>query len=137
MGVRAGFSVMEALVSVALIGVAMIPLYLFQQTLADASFGVASELERLEAHDSAVAYLSAFDPIAEPQGEIEIADWTLTWNARRVAGENPADGYLGGSNYAVYLYEVDAELSRGSQVRRFTIRRVAWELVRSPASVGQ
>lgn len=128
---------MEALVAVALIGVAMAPLYLFQQTLADASLSVSNQLEGIEAQESAVAFLSAFDPIAEPNGEMQIGGWSLVWSAEPIAGENPADGYFGGGNYAIYLYEIEAELSRGTRVRRIKLRRVAWELVRSPASVGQ
>lgn len=131
---REGFSIMEALVSVALIGVALIPIYAFQRTLADASFASERQLEVMEVQKSALAHLKSIDLIAQPEGEIEIEQWTLTWRASRIAGESPTDGFMGPGIYALYLYQVEATLTYRSQERVFTLRRVAWEQVRNPFS---
>lgn len=129
---RPGFSVMETLVAVALLAIAIIPLYAFQQTLANTAARLQTASDLLDAQESALAVLQTIDPIAEPSGDMQLGDWRLSWESRELASERPADGYLGSSIWGVGLYEVQATLERGETRRDLTIRRVGWVQVRDP-----
>ena len=132
MRTRPGFSIMETLVAVALLAIAIIPLYAFQQTLADTALRLQNATALLDAQESALAVLQTLDPIAQPEGEMELGEWQLIWRSRELASETPADGYLGSSIWGVALYEIDATLVRGETRYEFSLRRVAWVQVRDP-----
>ena len=89
---RPGFSVMETLVAVALLAIAILPLYAFQQTLADTAARLQTASALLDAQESALAVLQTIDPIAEPQGEMDLGEWRLSWESRELVSEQPADG---------------------------------------------
>ncbi|WP_273144967.1 PulJ/GspJ family protein [Oceanicaulis alexandrii] len=129
---RPGFSVMETLVAVALLAIAIIPLYAFQQTLANTAARLQTASDLLDAQESALAVLQTIDPIAQPSGDMQLGDWRLSWESRELASESPADGYLGSSIWGVGLYEVQATLENGDARRDLTIRRVGWIQVRDP-----
>jgi general secretion pathway protein I len=130
--VRPGFSVMETLVAVALLAIAVIPLYAFQQALADSAARLQTTAMALEAEESALALLQAIDPIAEPEGEMMLGEWRLTWTSTELAYNPDAEGVFGRGLYAIGLYEIRAELERNGTVRSFTLRRVGWRRVRDP-----
>lgn len=132
---RAGFSVMETLVAVALLAIAVIPLYAFQQALANNAARLQTAAALLDAKDSALAVLQAIDPVAEPDGEMDLGEWRLSWTSRELASETPADGYLGSSIWGVTLYEIDATLERNGIEHVFSVRRVGWVQVGSPVNL--
>lgn len=129
---RDGFSVVEVLAAIALIAVAMIPLYRLQQTLANASFRIERTAETLEAKENALAWLETVNPMIEPDGETEIGGWRVAWHAEPVASVPLAEGFRGPSNYALGLYEVEVSVERGPVRDSFTIRKLGWRLVRDP-----
>ena len=130
---RPGFSVMETLVAVALLAIAILPLYAFQQTLADTAARLQTASALLDAQESALAVLQTIDPIAEPQGEMDLGEWRLSWESRELVSEQPADGYLGSSIWGVGLYEINATLERGETRHEMSFRRGAWVQVVEPA----
>jgi len=125
---------METLVAIALLALAIIPLYSFQQTLADSAARLQGAAAALEAEESALAYLQAIDPIAEPEGEFLLGEWRLSWSSREIASEAPANGYLGSSYYRISLVEISAKLEKDSLERTFILRRVAWVQIIDPFS---
>lgn len=124
--IRDGFSVMETLVAVALLSIAIIPLYRFQQTLSQTALRLQETAVLLEAEQSALAIMQSIDPIAEPEGELLLGDWRLTWSAQELAREERADGYLGSSAFQISLYEVTGTLQKGPLTRTLSVRQVAW-----------
>ncbi|MHA6288825.1 hypothetical protein [Maricaulis sp. CAU 1757] len=129
---RDGFSVMEALVAIAVIAAAMIPLFELQRSLANSTARLQATAARLDVEASALAYLQAIDPIGQPEGELVISEWTLTWQSELIASEPFADGYLGAGLYDISLYQINAELTLGEVSRPISLRRVAWLQSRSP-----
>lgn len=132
---RAGFSIMETLVAIALLAIAVIPLYALNQTLAQSAARLQTTTALLEAEESALAYLQAIDPVLEPEGELVLGEWRLSWTTQPVAIEQNADGYLGPGLYSVGLYEISATLERGERRRSFTLRRVSWVQSRDPLAL--
>ncbi len=129
---RPGFSIMETLVAIALLAIAVIPLYAFQQTLANTAARLQTASELLDAQESALAVLQTIDPIAQPSGEMDLGEWRLSWQSRELASERPADGFLGNSIWGVGLYEIDATLERGDTRHEIRFRRTGWVQVRDP-----
>lgn len=129
---RAGFSVVEVLAAIALIAVAMIPLYQLQRALADAAFRLEQSAAALEAKENALAWLETVNPQLQPDGEIMIGGWLVRWQARPVATVPIARGYLGESIHSVGLYDVEVRMERNGRSDSFTVRKIGWEQVRDP-----
>lgn len=129
---RPGFSIMETLVAIALLAIAVIPLYAFQQTLANTAARLQTASELLDAQESALAVLQTIDPIAQPSGEMDLGEWRLSWQSRELVSERPADGFLGSSIWGVGLYEINATLERGDTRHEIRFRRTGWVQVRDP-----
>lgn len=129
---RDGFSVMETLVAMALLAIAVIPLYALLQTLADGAARIESTSQMLGVEESALAILETFDPMAEPEGEQMLGDWRLSWTSELIASESPATGYMGSSIYQLSLFDVTATLQQGARVRTIELRRVGWVQVTDP-----
>lgn len=130
--VREGFSVMETLVAMALLAIAVIPLYALLQTLADGAARIETASDMLEVEENALAILETFDPMAEPNGERMLGEWRLSWTSELVASERPATGYMGVSIYQLSLFDVTATLQREERVRTIELRRAGWVQVTDP-----
>lgn len=129
---RDGFSVVEVLASVALIAIAIIPLYQLQRTLSDAAIRLERAQEILEIQNSALAFLNTVNPAEAPEGATPIGDWQMSWTSEQLAFEPDAEGFQGQSNYAIGLYEITVVLQREDTRREFNIRKVGWILIRNP-----
>lgn len=123
---RDGLSVMETLVAVALIAIALAPLYQLQRTLADASIQLEDTAQRLEAEESALDFIAAINPMERPEGELDLGQWSMRWESRVIDEERPADGYVGGFAFDVALYEVTVTLERQGRARELKLRRLGW-----------
>lgn len=133
----AGFSLLEAIVSMAI--VATVGLALFAAM--SQSVQMLGRAERARAGDSAlrnaVAWIQAVNPSEQPQGEQMLGEVTLRWSSRLV---EPARDAVTGTNvpglYEVGLYDVRLELSRdGQPLAEEIIRRVGYRRVREPAQL--
>jgi len=124
---HAGLSVMETLVAVALIAIAIAPLYQLQRTLADAAIQLEETAARLEAEESALDFIAAINPMQRPSGELDLGAWTMRWESRIIAEEQPADGFLDGFAFDIALYEITVTLERDGRTRTLTMRRLGWE----------
>lgn len=129
---RPGFSVMEALVSIAILAIALIPLYQLQRTLADASFRLDWSLERSSLKSSATAYLAALNPAEQPSGTVDFGAWSLAWSSTLLNEEAAPQGPSGFSNFALGLYRIEARVSAQQGEFLFTVDQVGWRLVRDP-----
>jgi len=127
---RAGFSVVEVLASVALLAIALVPLFQLQRTLADAAIRLERAAQIAEMEESALALVGSINPMAVSQGEQRLGEWTMRWRAEPLVEERFADGYLGQSNFNIALYEITVTLESGPQVREFTVRQMGWRVVR-------
>lgn len=128
-GTRAGLSVMETLVAVALIAVAFAPLYQLQRTLADAAIALEETARRLEAEASALDFIAAINPMERPSGELDLGRWTMTWDCTPVATEEPAIGFRGQSAFDVGLYDVNVTLADNATRRSFRVRKLGWRRI--------
>ena len=124
-----GFSLLEAVVALALIGLAGSALF----TWLDATLLSASRVR--EVNGTALLMLNAIplveqvNPMESPAGKLEAAALTVSWQSRPL-GEVRTSTPLGESEglFLVGLYALDVVATApNAEEARFTLRRVGWK----------
>ncbi len=125
---QAGFSLLEALVAVALIAAAFLPLLALQGQLTRTVLAVERAETNIKDMSSALSFLRTMNPMRTPEGVENIGDATLSWTARPISNERPALNQGGApGRFVMQLYDVDAELSYEDGRRSaFTVRALGW-----------
>ena len=129
----AGFTLLEAVVAMAIFAAAGMALYaLFNTNLI--SLGRAQDVTaQIPTAFRAIEYLSAIDPAEQPTGEIELDGYEVTWSSRLmepVRDSQSVQGYQG--YHEVALYEVTFQMNRlgdfvaGHKLRVISHRQVRW-----------
>jgi general secretion pathway protein I len=115
---QAGFTLLEAVVALALIAAAALPLYAFFSRSLDGLYRAAEANRESQASLTAIAFLSGLNPMERPTGEDTLGTLHLRWKSREVVPTTDAIGYPRGLGlYQVALYEVTGEILEGSRVR--------------------
>lgn len=129
-----GFTMIEALVALALIAVTIIPLYEWVGRSLGAATRTADITRQAEAELSALAVVSRVNPMEEPSGAIDLGTYRIRWQA--TAKTNPMDNVAyprGVGLYQVALYDVKAEVLRGGVVWfDLHVDQVGYKRVRNP-----
>lgn len=130
-----GFSLLEALVAVALTAMALLPLLSLQQSNVALAIRSESASRRSEIEANVIAVLNGINPTEKPTGTIELAPYVMTWTSRiigppRIGAVRPQ----GAGRFALTLYEVDVlvEDTRSGESQTLTVRRVGYSSVRPP-----
>lgn len=128
----AGFSLLEAIVALAIFSAGSMALYsLFNSNLV--GLGKAAEVSRREpAVLAAVEHLASINIREEPVGQLAIGEFDIAWSSSLVEpvrqGQSVA-GFLG--NFEIGLYDVDIELSRnGNPDMTYRVRLAGHRQVR-------
>lgn len=126
-----GFSTIEALIAVALLSAALLPLVALQGEAARQAARLAQTEARLQTGQAALARLGTLNPMAEPEGREAIGAFELVWTAR-LAGPEQSPGMVPGepSRFVIALYEVDASVYRGEEmIWSVQVRQIGWRVV--------
>jgi general secretion pathway protein I len=127
----AGFSVIEALVALAIVALVLMPLIALQ-TQVTRTFGRQAQLhDQITAQRNALAVLREINLMPEPVGERRLAPGTrLRWIARPISRPARSLEFLGqGGPFDVALYRVDAVVETDTgPVTSFAIEQVGWRL---------
>lgn len=127
-----GFSLLEAIVALALLAsVGMALLSWLNGSLI--SLRRVQEVAAVQAAArDALAYLDTINPMLTPQGETELGEWRLRWQAREVEPVREGAGYPGGIGlFDVGLYDTRVWLERdGRTIEEFVLRQVGYRKVR-------
>lgn len=115
-GGEAGFTVLEAIVAVAILGLAMIPLLSLQVQTSQGAIAIQRAVDRRIAEDVGRSYLRLVDPASTPIGALPIGGgWTLSWTTEILAAERPAiSGLTQPTRYAVGRYRLAGVLAHES-----------------------
>lgn len=113
---QAGFTVLEAIVAVAILGLAMIPLLSLQVQTSQGAIALERTVDRRIARDVGLAYLRLVDPVANPEGQLSIGGgWTLAWTAETLTPERVAiNGWTNPSRHAVTRYRMRGSVTHES-----------------------
>lgn len=124
-----GFSIMEALVAMALIAGAFLPLLVLQSQLIRTALAVERAEENLRVEANALALLKTVNPSLRPTGQEPLGnDVVLRWASQPLSTPTPARGNSGESGrFDIVLYDLSAEITLANgRTTGFTIRQVGW-----------
>lgn len=129
---QGGFTLLEAVVALALIAAAVLPLYAFFSRSLDGLYRAAEANRESQASLTAIAFLSGLNPMERPTGEDVLGPLRLRWRSREVVPTTDAIGYPRGIGlYQVALYEVTGEILQDGRVRStVAIRLVGYRRAR-------
>lgn len=134
---EAGFTLLEAIVAIALLGALLVPLYSLMSRNLDGLVRVGLANQQSEVTLNALALLDTVNPMLRPEGSTPLGPYMLRW--RSVALTAPIDGVgfpAGQSLYQIAMYRTEAEVmrvdDRGQATSWFTfdLRQVGWNQVR-------
>lgn len=131
-----GFSLLEAVVALVLIGGAGMALFGWINSNIMALGRVAESNARAEATINAIEFMRTVNPMLRPQGEAVLGNYRLHWRARAVTDIRDgvgAGGAPGGSLYQLALYDTQVVLEQvdGSEWLTLELRQVGYKKVRS------
>ncbi len=133
---QTGFSLLEAIVAIAVVGVSGGALFGWVNTVMVTLSRVEAHAERQYVTQQAVAVIEIINPMIEPAGHWDMGDYDMQWQATAV--EPPKDSvnrYGLPGLYQVGLYEVTVELTRdGKPLSSFVTRQVGYKQVRQRES---
>lgn len=133
----AGFTLIEALVAIAIIGMALMPLLDLFGGTANALLAAKNSSLRSQVQLNAVEFLDAVNPMTRPRGETRLGRNTIRWTAEPIAP--PVDGMDYGqarpSLYSLGLYDVRVAVNdeNGDPWFDFTLRLIGYKRVRTNA----
>lgn len=134
---EAGFTLLEAIVAIALLGALLVPLFSLMSRNLDGLFRVGEANLRSEVTLNALAMLDTVNPMERPEGSMAMGNYLLRW--RSVALTTPVDGVgfpAGQSLYQVAMYRTEAEVMRLDAAGQpspwftFDLRQIGWHQVR-------
>jgi general secretion pathway protein I len=126
---QAGFTLLEAVVALAILAAVLIPLYTLVGGAMQSMLRARDASERAANELNLLAALATINPAQRPQGQMQLGDLVLSWQAREVVAPVRGAGYpAGASSFEVGLYDVDAVLrdAAGRAAAQRTARRVGW-----------
>jgi general secretion pathway protein I len=109
---ESGFSTLEVIAAVAIIGIALIPIAALQTQLARSQARLAKAHAESTAVHNAMALLRDINPMLTPEGQRRLDDsTTLTWTSAAVSGLRQS---VNPPAFEVQLYRVSATINRPS-----------------------
>lgn len=134
-GHEAGFSALEALVAVAIVAIALLPLVAIQGDTARQAAAIVRTEGRLAYREAALERVSVLNPMVQPEGAEPLGEAQLVWTAIpvtevRVLGMTP--GISSRFEAAVFSVEMRIELPSGDQ-DSFSVHRLGTRAVRPMA----
>lgn len=126
-----GFSVLEAIVAVALLAVAFLPLLELQTGFISGLRGVERADTRMAAREVALVFVEITNFDSQPSGEVSFGEYTIKWSTKPILGPELMRGDEGlSTNYYVTLYEVQLQMETGLLRTQFVIMRgLGWSKI--------
>lgn len=135
-GRRAGFSLIEALVALAIAAMALLAIFSLQQQLAEGELRHTRSLQLVALQRNALALTTDLNPTAEPQGVIRLAGGQLvSWSAQPLTPPRTNVGLpVGEGSFEVRLYRVRVAITdaRGGWLGGLDFDRIGWRRLTPP-----
>ena len=128
---ESGFSLIEALVALAIAAMALLAIFALQQQLAQGEVRHTRALHLVALQRNALALTSDLNPTAEPQGSLRLAggQW-VRWNSAPLTPPrtNVGASSVGEGAFEVRLYRVRVAITdaRGAPLGGLDFDRIGW-----------
>lgn len=139
-GAEAGFSMIEALVALAVLGACLVPMATFvSQSVLRLNLAGEANARALEQQDI-LSFLETLNPMADPMGSIEFRQHVVSWTSRPILPPNvnmrPGAGLV---MYSTGLYRVAVTVSTPSADPWFTFeaRKVGYRRMQAGFETNQ
>lgn len=128
-----GFTLLEAIVAMTIIGTAALPIMLLVSQSLDQLTRVADANARASAIESALAIIDPVNPLTTPSGQIDLGSVSFSWNSEVLVSPNdtvqPGTGLVG---FFVGFYEVEIDFLKEDQPWfSFSTRKVGYQRVQT------
>jgi general secretion pathway protein I len=130
---NAGFSLVEAVVALALIGAVGIALLSWINGNIEALTRVQEANARAQATANVVEYMNTVNPMQNPEGKAALGNYQLRWRATAVTALQDGANYPSGISlfqFALYDNVINVESRDGAPWFDFTLRQVGYKRVR-------
>jgi len=130
-----GFSFIEALVALVILGMAAIPILTLLGQSVDQLDRIADTTSKAEVTLSAIAVMDSINPMNQPTGELDMGDYVLSWNAEAVVPPNDnVEIGVGLAGYSVGFYVVEISIWKEQELWfAFDIRKAGYRRIQSTA----
>lgn len=134
-----GFSVLEAMIAMALLAAAFLPLLALQSQFVTAVDGLERAEARLYTRDMVIARLQSVNLSLKPAGEMITAYGIINWKAEPAMPPRMAKGNGGAeSRYEITLFDVTVQVTPSEHLddlqfkgEEFKLRGLGWRPVRA------
>jgi general secretion pathway protein I len=127
----AGFSMLEAVIAIGILGACLLPLLEFQISVSDGASRLTGRQSVIEIRTRAETYLRALPPASLAQGEADLGDARLVWREIQRAPDLRGLSEQGApGRFEVTVVRLSYEVRRpGSSVVSGAVDRLAWTAV--------
>lgn len=123
-----GFSALEALLAIAILAFAMIPILTIQANATRSLTDSQIAIENLDHAQSALAILDSLNVMETPEGNRSVTGPVqLRWQSQQITpirATRLADGSIGA--FEVALFRVTAEIAVGARSATVTVHQLGW-----------
>lgn len=137
-GTRPGFTLIEALVALAIAAMTMTAIFQLQIQMAQGQRRAQAVLQQVAVQENALALIRDINFMERPSGEFAVPGAeVIRWSAAPKGTAERNTGTGGGGRYEVQLYEVTVQIERpgGRNPPDMTIERVGWRRMDSVGTV--
>lgn len=128
---ESGFSVLEAMIAIAILAAALIPLLTLQGQFIRSVESFERADVRLEVRDSALTLLNSLNLMDYPNGTLDLGRAQMTWRATLAGPAKMSRGDAGTEGrFEMALYDVNVTLTHETnQTETFSVRGLGWRPV--------
>lgn len=131
---EAGFTLIEAMVAVAVLLTALVPLYLLINSVTESAFRLDQANRRAEIEADALNIMSTVNPMDKPAGSIDLGPYAVRWSTKPTIEPIDGSNYPAGiSAFKIGLFEaaIDVAAPDGRVLVSFPLRMVGYKHVRN------
>jgi general secretion pathway protein I len=127
-----GFSLLEAIVALALIATSGIAIYSWINSSLISIYRAQENTKTQLAVGNSLEYLQTINPAEKESGTFNIANTVMTWQATPISKIEDGAGYPGGQSlYEIGLYELHVSLTQNGQpLTEFKVNQVGYKQIR-------
>ena len=130
---EAGFTLLEAIVAIAVLLAALVPLYTLISSVSRSAFRVDEANRRAEIETDALNIMSTINPMDQPSGSLDLGPYAIRWSAQTLIDPVDGSGYPTGiSAFRIGLFnaKVDVATPDGRILVSFPLRMIGYKHVR-------